>query len=329
MLAARIAGLGAYLPERRVTNEELEARLGIPANWIERATGVRERRYAGDETAAGMAAVAARRSLNAAGLTLTDLDAVVGASAAPQQTIPCTAALVARELGLPDGQVACFDLNATCLSFPFALHTVAALLAAGAHRTVLVFSSEIASRSLNPQERESAVLFGDAAAAAIVTRTGPGESGAIWGARFATHPSGADLTVVLGGGTLHHPNDPATRPEMNLFRMEGPAVFRQGARLIGPFLDAFLDDVGWDRPGIAAVIPHQASRHALDQLTARLGFTAEQVVNNLALRGNCVAASIPLALTEAIDCGRIRRGDRVLLGGTGAGLTLGALAMTY
>jgi 3-oxoacyl-[acyl-carrier-protein] synthase-3 len=329
MLAVRIAGLGSYLPERRVTNEELAAHLGIPAHWIERATGVRERRYAGDETAAGMGAAAGRCALVAAGLSLADLDAVVGASSAPQQTIPCTAALVARELGLPDGQVACFDLNATCLSFPFALQTIAALVAAGAYRTALLFSSEIASRSLNPRERESAVLFGDAAAAAIVTRAAPGEASAIWGARFATHPSGADLTVVLGGGTLHHPNDPATRPEMNLFHMEGPAVFRQGARLIGPFLDTFLAEVGWDRPTIAAVVPHQASRHALDQLTTRLGFTTAQVVSNLALRGNCVAASIPLALAEAVGCGHIRRGDRVLLGGTGAGLTLGALALTY
>jgi 3-oxoacyl-[acyl-carrier-protein] synthase-3 len=262
-------------------------------------------------------------------LTLADLDAVVGASAAPQQTIPCTAALVARELGLPDGQAACFDLNATCLSFPFALHTIATLLTAGAYRTVLLFSSEIASRSLNPQERESAVLFGDAAAAAIVTRAAPGEASAIWGARFATHTSGADLTTVLGGGTLHHPNDPATRPEMNMFHMEGPTVFRQGARLITTFSDNFLADFGWDRPDIGAVVPHQASRHAHDLLTPRLGFAPEQVVNTLALRGNCVAASMPLALAEAVACARIRRGDRVLLGGSGAGLTLGALALTY
>ncbi len=330
MFPIQISGLGSYLPARRVTNAELEARLGIPPHWIARATGVHERRYASDaESALAMATFAAQNALAHAGIAVADLDAVVCASAGPQQTIPCTAALLGRELGLPDGRAACFDLNATCLSFPFALQTVAALIGAGVYRTVLIVSSERASRSLNPQERESAVLFGDAAAAAIVTPTPTGDAGAIWGARFATHPSGADHTVVLGGGTGHHPNDPNTTPEMNLFRMDGPRVYRQGARLISPFLDDFLASIGWAYADIDALVPHQASRHALDLLTERLGFTTAQVVNNIALRGNCVAASLPLALAEAVAADRIRRGDRVLLGGSGAGLTLGALALTY
>lgn len=329
MLPVKLAGLGWYLPERRVTNAELEARLAIPAGWIERATGVRERRYATDETSAGMAASAARAALADAGLAVGDLDAIVGASAGPQQAIPCTAALVQRELGAPEGASACFDLNATCLSFPFALQTVAHLVAAGAYRTVLIYSSEIGSRSLNPGERESAVLFGDAAAAAAVTRSGPGEASALWHARFATHSGGADLARLVGAGTLHHPNDPATTPCMNQFAMRGPAVFKQATRLMGPFLDCFFAGLPWERDRIEAIVPHQASRHAVEQLTKRLGFRAEQVVLNLPLRGNCIAASIPLALAEAVHGGRIARGDRVLLIGTGAGLTLGAVALTF
>jgi len=315
MLPVRLAGLGSYLPARRVTNTELEGRLGIAPGWIARETGVEERRYTGDESASAMGAAAARDALAAAGLGPNDLDAIVGAAAAPQQAIPCTAVFIARELGLDDGRAACFDLNATCLSFPFALHAVAALIAAGVYRTVLIVSSELASRTLNPRERESAVLFGDAAAA-IVTRAAPGEASALWGGRFVTHPSGAEHTVVRGG-TLHHPNDPATTPEDNYFHMDGPRIYRQGARLIGPFLDSFLADLGWCRADLAALVPHQASRHALELLTARLGFTTAQVVSNIARRGNCVAA------------GRIRRGDRVLLGGSGAGLTLGAVGLTY
>jgi 3-oxoacyl-[acyl-carrier-protein] synthase-3 len=325
----KIAGLGSYLPERRVTNAELEARLDIPAEWIERASGVRERRYATHETSAGMGAAAARRALADAGLRASELDAIIGASAGPQQAIPCTAALVQRELQAGDGGSACFDINATCLSFMFALHTAAQFVAAGVYRNVLIYSSEIASRSLNPRERESAVLFGDAAAAAIVTRAGPGEPCAIWGARFATYGSGADLTELRGGGTLHHPNDPATAPEMNMFHMRGPAVFKMATRLVEPFLDQFFAELGWQRAEVDAVVPHQASRHGVEQLTRRLGFTPEQVVANLALRGNCIAASIPLALAEAIDGGRVRRGDRVVLIGSGAGLTLGALALTF
>lgn len=329
MLPVKIAGLGCYLPERRVTNAELEERLGIPAGWIERATGVRERRYATDDTTLSMAASAARVALEAAGLDAGDLDLIVGACTAPHQAIPCTAALMQRELGAREGASACFDLNATCLSFLFAFHTVSQLMAAGVCRTALIFSSELASRSLNPHEQESAVLFGDAAAAAVVVPSQPGEESALCHARFETYGSHADLTQIVGGGTHHHPNDPATTPQMNAFHMDGPAIFRQATRLVGPFLDRFFEPLGWERGEVDALVPHQASRHAVEQLTRRLGFLPERVVLNLALRGNCIAASIPLALTEAVCAGRIRRGDRVLLVGTGAGLTLGAVALTY
>src|SRR5215472_3594404 len=325
MLPVKIAGLGWYLPERRVTNTELEEQLGIPADWIERVTGVQERRYVTNETAVSMGVAAAHMALEAAGLHVNDLDMIIGASAAPQQAIPCTAALLQRELKAPEGASACFDLNATCLSFLFALQTAAHLVAAGVYRTVLLCSSELASRSLNPRERESMVLFGDAAAAAIVTLNQPGETSAVWHALFETYSSGADLTQIRGGGTLHHPNDPKTTPEMNMFHMHGPAVFKQATLLIEPFLDRFFSTLGWDRIQVDAVVPHQASRHAIEQLTRRLGFTSDQVILNLALRGNCVSASVPLALAEAAYCGRVQRGDRVLLVGTGAGLTMGAL----
>lgn len=329
MLPITIAGLGWYLPERCVTSVELEARLELASGWIERTTGVRARRYAGAETAAGMAAAAARMALDAAEVELSGIDAIIAASAGPQQSIPCTAALVQRELGAPDGGSVCFDVNATCLSFLVALQTAAHLVAAGVYRKVLICSSEISSRSINPCEPESAVLFGDAAAAAVVARRHDGASSTWWHAQFATFSSGADLTRLLGGGTLHHPNDPSTTPEMNLFSMRGLAVFRQAMREMGPFLDRFFHSVGWERRDVDIVVAHQASRHAVEQLSERLGFTREQVWSNLPERGNCVAASIPLALAEAATQGRLRRGDRVLLLGTGAGLTLGAVALTF
>lgn len=329
VLPVKIAGLGSYLPERIVSSAELETQLGIPTGWVERRTGVRERRYVADETAVEMAAIASQRALEDATLDLADIDAIIAASAAPQQAIPCTAALVQRALGAPEGVSACFDINATCLSFAVALHTAAHLVAAGVYRRVLIFSSEMATHSRNPREWESAVLFGDAAAAAVITRAAPGETSAIWHARFATYSSGADLTRILGGGTLHHPNDPTTTAEMNMFYMDGPAVFKKAVRWVKPFLDDFFGQVGLDRSEVDVVVPHQASRHSIEQLSARLGFRSEQVFVNLAERGNCIAASLPLALAEAVGVGRIRRGDRVLLVGTGAGLTLGALLLTF
>jgi 3-oxoacyl-[acyl-carrier-protein] synthase-3 len=328
-LPVKIAGLGAYLPPRVVPSAELEQELGLEPGWIERVTGVRERRSAAGESASSMAAAAARRALDAAGVGPGDVDAIVGASSAPQQAIPCTAALVQRALGAPDGGSECWDVNATCLGFLFALRGAAHLVASGTHRRVLVFSAEVSTHSRNPAEPEGYALFGDAAAAAVVERAAPGEASAVHAAHFATHASAAELTRVEGGGTLRHPNDPATTPEMNRFRMDGPAVLRRSARLLRPFVGEVLARAGWRHGDVAQVIPHQASRNGVELLTARLGFRPDQVFLNLPERGNCIAASLPLALAEAVEAGCVRRGDRVLLIGTGAGLTLGAVALRY
>lgn len=329
MLPVKIAGSGWYLPEQRITNADLEERLHIPAQWIAQVTGVHERRYITDETTLSMAAEASRMALANAGLGVDALDALICASTAPHQAIPCTAALLQRELAAPEGKSACFDVNATCLSFLVALHMAAHMVAAGVYRSVLICSSEIASCSLNPNEKESAVLFGDAAAAVVITRSAEEEASAIWHAHFETYSSGADLTELLGGGTHHHPNKPTTTPEMNMFHMRGPAIFRQAAVLMGPFLDRFFASIAWEREELDVIIPHQASRHAIEQLSRRLGFHSDQLVMNLAQRGNCISASIPLAFAEAVASGRVQRGQRVLMVGTGAGLTLGALALTY
>ena len=329
MLAIKIAGLGYYLPQQILTSAELEQTLDIPAGWIEGAAGIRERRRVKDETTAQMGASAGRMALSHAGLTVNDIDAIIGASAAPQQTIPCTAAYVQRELGAPDGRSACFDVNATCLSFFVGLQVASHLVMGGQYKRVLLYSSEIVGRSLNPKERESTVLMGDGAAAAIVTCADPGEASGIWYSRMTTFSSGADTTTVQGGGTLHHPNDPATTPEMNMFHMDGHAVLLQASRAAGGFIDEFFTHTEWKRDEIEAVVPHQASGVALKLLSHRFGFRPEQIVSNIATRGNCVAASLPLALAEAVHGERIRRGDRVFLIGTGAGLSIGGMLLTY
>ena len=329
MLAVKIAGLGSYLPERRVTSTELEASLSLPAGWIERRTGVCERRYVGKETSVGMAAAAIEMALQRAGIEKDEIDVIIGASTGPQQAIPCTAVLVQRELDAPDGRSVCFDVNATCLSFLFALQTAAHLIASDSYRTIVIFSSEITSRSLNPKEPESVVLFGDAAAAAILTRASRDDLSRIETSQFATFSSGSELTVLPGGGTLHHPNDIHTLPEMNLFHMDGPAIYKKASRLLGPFLEEFWLKAGFGPDAVDWVVPHQASGHGLVFLSARCGFRRQQIFSNLATRGNCIAASIPLALTEAVNGGHIRRGEHVLLLGSGAGLTLGAISLIF
>lgn len=328
-MRVRIAGVGAYLPERRVGNEELEERLGLTPGWIERLTGVRERRRVSGETSAEMGARAAISALRDAGLEPGEVDLIIGASTAPQQAIPCTAVFVQRALGLAETGCPCFDVNATCLSFFAGLETAARLVEAGSARRALVYSSEITRWSLNEREPESAVLFGDAAAAVVVTRAGEAEGSRIWHTALRTDSRGAELTQLRGGGTRHHANDPETVPEMNTFTMDGPGVFRMAAEMLPPFLDRFYEAVPWTREETDAVIPHQASARGISLLWKRLGFRPEQVFVNLPERGNCLAASTPLALAEAVRAGRVRRGSRLLLIGSGAGLSVAAAALTY
>lgn len=329
MLKVKIAGLGHYLPEHVVSSAELEAEYGLEAGWIARTTGIYARHRALDETTVEMACYAAEGALAAAGMAAHEVDLIIAAASGRQQAIPCTAAFIQRKLGAPDGASACFDLDATCLSFIFGLQTAAHLVAAGTYRAALVVSSEMTRRSLNPREPHSAVLFGDAAAAAVIVPTPPNEAAQLVCEQFATYSSGADLTTILGGGTLHHPNDPTTSPTMNTFSMQGTGVYKKAARLVKPFIEQFFTRANWSRTDVDVVVPHQASGHALDLLVARYGFTPAQVVRNLAERGNCVAASIPLAFSEAVANRRIGRGQRVLLIGTGAGLTLGAIGLVF
>lgn len=329
MLQIRIQGTGFYLPPQTVSSAQLERLHSIPDGWIERATGVRERRYASGETSSQMAAHAARLALQNANIEGQEIDLIIGASAAPQQAIPCTSVLVQRELGLSESGAPCFDLNATCLSFLFALHHAALFVEAGVYRNVLIFSSEIASVSLNWRERESASLFGDGAAAVVVSRANSGESSALWRAKFQTDARGADFTQFRGAGTHNHPNAATTTEEMNQFSMQGGPLFKMATRQMTPFLDEFFAELGWARGELAAVVPHQASGFALAQLPKRFGFSPDQLVVNLPTRGNCVAASIPLALCEAVESKRIGRGDKVLLLGSGAGLSLGAMALVF
>ena len=330
-LFVQIAGLGKFLPERVVANAELERELGLKEGWIERATGVRERRRAESGTSsAAMAASAARVALARAGKTVADLDLIVGASSGPEQLIPCTAALVQRELGAPEGKSACFDVSATCLSFPVALHVVAPLLAAGIYKTALIFSAEMTAHSLNPAEPESAGLLGDAAAAIVLVATPSGESSCLHAAAFETHAaSGAELTRFRGGGNRRHPNDPGTLPEMNRFEMRGPDVFRLASRTFPSFLARFLESAGASVESLDRIVPHQASGRGITGVAARTPLLLEKFFINLPTRGNCIAASIPLALCESWEAGQLQRGERVLLVGTGAGLTLGAALLTF
>jgi 3-oxoacyl-[acyl-carrier-protein] synthase-3 len=326
----KIAGLGKHLPERVITSAALERELGLEEGWIAHRTGVLERRRVGEgETQSRMGAAAARAAIADAGASLADIGLIVCASGGMEQAIPCTASLIQRELGLAAGGVPCFDVNATCLSFLVGLDVAANYVAAGGYETVLVVSSEASSVAIDWKEPESAVLLGDGAAAALVTRPRAGDASVMYKASFTTDSRGIELAEVKGCGTARHPNRADTPPSFNLFHMQGPQVVRYALKQSVPFIERYASTLPFALGDLAALCAHQASLFAVRMGARACGFRDDQVIENIATHGNCVAASIPMVLHDGVRAGRIRRGDRVLLAGTAAGLAVGALALVY
>ncbi len=248
------------------------------------------------------------------------------ASLTPMQLIPDSSVFISRELGF-DG-VPSFSIHATCLSFLVALGNAAAMVETGCYRRVLVVSSEQGSVCRDFSHPESAVLIGDGAAAAVVGPTPDGERSELLGFRLNTFPKGAGMAELRGCGTEHHPNDPATTPEDNLFRMSGPRIYRMAMERLPDAVFGLLDECGVHRDDVDLVIPHQASGPGVAAI-ARHGFDSDRIVDIIGEFGNCIAASIPMALGLAHAQGRIRRGDLVLVMGTGAGLSVGAALLRW
>jgi 3-oxoacyl-[acyl-carrier-protein] synthase III len=320
-MRVKVVATGMYLPPTVQTAEDLAPLVGKDAAWILEHTGV-ARRHLSTEPMEVMAAKAAREAIgNGPGP-----DLVINASTTPRQTIPDSSVYIARELGYEG--VSCFSIHATCLSFPVALQTAATFVHAGVFQRVLVVSAEVGSIARNFEEPESAVLLGDGAGAVLVEPTPEGESSEFIGFSMLTWPSGAELTELPGGGIRKHPNNPATRPADNLFHMDGPAVYRMARRRAFVVLRTLFDKAGLSAKDIDLVVPHQASGRAMDAVTS-YGLPAEKIVNVVGEYGNCIAASIPMALATADRDGRLHRGDTILLAGTGAGLSVAGLLLRW
>lgn len=324
----RIAGLGRYLPSRVVPSSELESLCGLPEGWVERRNGVRERRWASGETSSFMAAQAALEALAEAGLTPCDLDLVINASGTGEQAIPDTGALIQRQLGLGRSGIPAMSVHSTCLSFITAMEVAANYLYSGRFGKILIASSDIASCGINLKQPESATLVGDAAAAVVVVRPGAEDRSRITAVNFRTYGDGAELTAIPGGGSARHPHKPGHDPDDDLFRMDGPAVLRLVRQYDEMFLEGLSPGLSKSLGDIDLVVPHQSSRVGL-QLLRRFGWPDASIMETLGELGNCVAASIPATLYQAVRDGRIERGDKVLLVGTGAGLSLGGLVLVY
>lgn len=326
----RIAGTGAYLPRQRVASEAFDASLDKPAGWTRRHMGISARPHAGDgESSSWMGAQAARQALANAGLEASQIDAVVSACGVGEQALPCTAALIHRQLGLAGTGVGAFDVNATCLSFLVALDLLALALAAGRYRRVLLVSSEIATAGLDWADADTAPLFGDGAGA-VVLEAGPQDGPALLAAHLETWSEGAELCRVRAGGTaLRVAQDPQAYVQAARFEMAGKPTYKLAAQKLPAFMETLLGKAGVELQALARIVPHQASAKALRHLELALRLPAGLLVRTIETHGNQMAASIPLALHHAVEHGLVQRGDLLALVGSGAGISLGGVVLRY
>jgi len=316
-LRSQVAGCGAYLPERIVTNLELADRLDTSDEWIRQRTGIGERRVAAPgELTSDLAVRAGEKALASAGLSAGDLDLLVVATATPDNTFPATATKVQARLGMSRG--AAFDVQAVCAGFIFALSVADNALRLGQARTALVIGAETFSRILDWNDRSTCVLFGDGAGA-LVLRAVLGSSP---GGRFVLsshlHSDGCQYEILYVDG------GPSSTRSTGLLRMHGREVFRQAVEHLSEVVDEALRANDLTAADIDWLVPHQANSRIIDGIGRKLGLPPDRIVMTIERHANTSAASIPLALEAAVDDGRIKPGHLVLMEALGGGLSWGA-----
>ncbi len=316
---AKIAGLGSYLPERVLTNTDLEELVDTSDTWITTRTGIRQRHVVADDQAlVDLVEHSGRAALDDAGIDPLDVDLLIVATATVEQPIPASAAIAQPRLGVVNA--ACFDVSAACSGFTYGLNVGRQFIATGEATTVLVVGAECLTRYLDWSDRATCVLFGDGAGAAVLT---PGTSGeGILQIRWRTDGSHADLISMPGGGSRHPPHSvEAIEQRLPFIRMRGNETFKVAVRSLTEISREVMDAAGVEPADIDLFIPHQANLRIIQAVGSRLGLTDDQVFTNVERVGNTSAASIPLAMVDARDEGRLRPGSLVLASAFGGGLT--------
>lgn len=323
---ARLAAVGAYVPERVVSNVDLEAMVDTSDEWIVSRTGIRERRWAPDEEASSdLGLRAARRCLDAAGMEPSDLDLVIVPTATPDHLFPSTAAVLADRLGAHG--VPAYDLLAACSGFVYGLAQGVGAIESGWAKAVLVVGAEVLSHVVDPADRSTCILFGDGAGAGLLLADDPAKVQGFSAFDLGADGSGAHhLSIPAGGGRM--PVGRATEPADGYLQMNGGEVFRFATRVMVDSSRRVLDAAGITIDDVDLVIAHQANLRIIEHAARRLAIPQEKMFN-LERYGNTSSASIPLALAEAIECGRLKPGDLTLMVGFGAGLTWGSALGRY
>jgi 3-oxoacyl-[acyl-carrier-protein] synthase-3 len=314
-----ITGLGCHVPDRTVTNDDLKQYIDTSDEWIVTRTGIRERRIAAPEEAmTDIALPACRRALEMAGVEAGSIDLLVVATITPDMAFPSTAALLADTLGMPDA--AAYDLSAGCTGFMYAIAQAYAMLAAGLSQRALVVGGDVLSKILDWSDRSTLVLFGDGAGAVVLEHA---PNGGFLGFELGADGSGGESLWLPGSGSRLF-EDPARFVKMN-----GREVFKFATRVMVSSAQAILAECGKTVDDIDVYVPHQANIRIINHAAEKLGIPLEKIVINVDRYGNTSSGSIPLALADAADDGRLQPGKLVLMTGMGAGLTWGSALIDW
>jgi 3-oxoacyl-[acyl-carrier-protein] synthase III len=314
-----ISGLGCHVPDRVLSNDELEQLVDTSDEWIMERTGIRERRIAADDEAlTDICLPAARRALEMAGADPASIDLLIVATVTPDMSFPSSAALLADQLGMPDA--AAYDLSAGCTGFVYAIAQAHGMLAAGLARRALVVGADVLSKILDWTDRSTLVLFGDGAGAVVMEEV---EAGGFLGFELGADGGGGASLWLPGSGSRKF-----EEPE-RFVKMNGREVFKFATRVMVSSADAILDECGKTVDDVDVYVPHQANVRIIDHAVRKLGVPHEKTVINVDRYGNTSSGSIPLALADAADDGRLEPGKLVLLTGMGAGLTWGSALIEW
>ncbi len=322
----KILGSGVYLPPLKISSLELDKQKGFDEGNVESRTGVRSRHYVQDESASDLAYYAIQQALENASLSINDIDCLIAASGTMEQAIPCNAAKILARLAT-NAQITAFDINMTCLSALMAMDVASSLLVSGQHKRILIVSSEIASCGLDWEHIETGGLFGDGAAALIVSQTDEEQCG-IRSSLFRTYSDGVDLCQIKGGGSLYPPSKiTGNYTEYGLFKMQGKELYRHSRKVFAPFCEELFAKSGISIDSIDWVVLHQASGLALKHLEKTLNLNPNKIIYLLRDCGNQVAVSLPAGLHKLLTTKDVKHGDKVFMLGTSAGLSLGGMVL--
>lgn len=326
LIPVGLAGLGRYVPERKLTNHDLEKMVDTSDEWIVQRTGIRERRIAGKEQVTSTLAIeACRAALADAKISPEELDLVLCTTVTGDQPFPATACRIGLDLGAKNAGG--FDIAAACSGFVFGSQVAANFIRTGQFKTVLVVGAEILSRILDYEDRNTCVLFGDGAGAAVYTPLSRAGRGEYIGGSIHMEGGSEGILAQPGGGSRHPASNQTVADRLHFMKMGGTKVFRFAVRVFAELVQKVVDEHGRDQIGL--IVPHQVNQRIIEAAMEQVGLPMDMVFVNIDRYGNTSAASVPIALREAADAGRLQKGKLVVMPAFGAGMAWGHLLLRW